>query len=382
MRILTLTSGTGGGHNMRARSFAAWAEVPEAADLKLEVRTYLALESTHRVYGFGVALYNWIQRSWPRLHHLYFNFLELMSLHRRARYMVGKDSFRRELLDYRPDVVLSVHAHLNHGYFDIARETLPGVRCVTYCGELNGGYGFSRHWVNPAADLFIGAVEECCAAARRLGMPEARVALGGFMLTPEFFRTPVVGERKRYVFGDMRLDPGRFLLVLSTGAVGANNHLSILDALDQAGLDIQVVAICGRNEEALEDLAAWKPSRSRMTLRPMGYCDHMETLLRAASLVVSRPGTGTTSEAIVCGCPIAFNGIGGIMPQERITVSFARQRGFGAVARSASDLSRIVRAFLENPERLARERASMASANPGGHPLNVLRAVASAAKCS
>ncbi len=70
MRVLILTSATGGGHNMRARSLRQWA-ARERPGWTVEIQE--VLEATHGLYRFGVELYNVIQRSSPRLHHLYFN---------------------------------------------------------------------------------------------------------------------------------------------------------------------------------------------------------------------------------------------------------------------------------------------------------------------
>jgi processive 1,2-diacylglycerol beta-glucosyltransferase len=376
MRVLVLTSSTGGGHDMRARSFAAWAQTPEAAPLGLEVRIHPTLESTHPLYKFGVHTYNWIQKTWPRLHHLYFNYLELARMHKSAKRMMGRQAFQEVLLEYRPDLLLSVHAHLNHGFFEIARETLPGVRCATYCGELFGRYGFSRLWVNPKADLFIGAASETCEAARGLGMPEARNWEGGFLLNPAIYGRLPAGETEYFITEDLQFDPSSFILVLSTGAVGANNHLRLLNALDQAGLNLQVVALCGKNEATLAELKAWKPEKGDIRLRPLGYFTNMNLLLRAASAVVARPGTGTTSEAILCGCPILFNGIGGIMPQEYITLKFAKARGFGTLLRRPGDLPRHLKPWLMNPMKLRAEKARLAEAVPARHPLDILQKVA------
>src|SRR5471032_2902479 len=187
MRVLVLTSSTGGGHNTRARAFAAWAR--RERDLGLEVVIHQALEQTHGLYRFGVGLYNWIQRTAPRLHHIYFNFLEVAGACKSPAWMLGVERFRAVLREHRSEVVLSVHGSLNHGFFAVARDTLREAppRCVTYCGELFGGYGFSRHWVNPRADLFIGAVAETVAAARGHGMPEDRARIGGFLLDPAFY---------------------------------------------------------------------------------------------------------------------------------------------------------------------------------------------------
>ena len=57
-------------------------------------------------------------------------------------------------------------------------------------------------------------------------------------------------ESAEYVTSQLGLDPGRFLLVLGTGANGANNHIPLLEAMHNAGLrNIQVLALCSRNQE-------------------------------------------------------------------------------------------------------------------------------------
>jgi processive 1,2-diacylglycerol beta-glucosyltransferase len=188
MRWLVLTSATGTGHNMRADSLRQWAA--RVYGNAVEVRVHQTLETTHRLYRFGVELYNVIQRRCPRLHHLYFNYLELAGMHRHGPRILGRDTFSRLVTEWRPDRVISVHAHTNHGFFDLARTAHPAARCVTYCGELAGGYGFSRHWANPRADGFIGATPEVCAAARAVGTPPERIFEGGFLLRPPFYATP------------------------------------------------------------------------------------------------------------------------------------------------------------------------------------------------
>ena len=64
--------------------------------------------------------------------------------------------------------------------------------------------------------------------------------------------------------------------------------------------------------------------------------------MRSVSAIVARPGTGTTSEAIVSGCPLLLNCVGGIMPQERITVKFCREHGVAQLVRSPEELARMM----------------------------------------
>lgn len=343
----------------------------------IEAEVFQTLESGPTLYRFGVHLYNWIQRHCPALHHVYFNALEVLGLHEHASGLEGTAPFEAKLREFRPQVIVSTHAHLNHGYFAKARRILHGqVRCTTYCGELHGGYGFSRFWVNPAADYFAGAVSETCDEAARLNMPPEKTMRAGFLLNPKFWEAPETDlERNTFVREELKLDPEQFILVLGTGANSANNHLKLLDALKHSELRPQIVALCGRSEAAFNAVRSWARAQDAFAVRALPYCDRMPELLRAASALIARPGTGTTSEAILCGCPLIFNGIGGVMPQERITLEFARARGFGRRLKRPSQLPGLLRPLMQGDARLRSERVALQAARPAEHPLDFLRMV-------
>ncbi|MEM9400049.1 MAG: glycosyltransferase, partial [Verrucomicrobiota bacterium] len=317
MKVLVLTSSTGGGHDMRARSFKAWAEKLTS----WEVHIHQTLENTHPIYNFGVHTYNWIQKYYPNLHHIYFNYLELIGMHRKASKILGVEAFLKLLDEYRPDLIVSTHAHLNHGFFELARNYRhKDIRFVTICTEFFYGYGFSHHWVNPDVDLFIGGVEETCEAARQLGMPEEKIFCGGFMIRTDFYkRSRTINKRKSFITETLNLDPEKFILLLSTGAVGANNHLKLLSQLKRRHKPIQVVALCGKNRSTYNRLQRWAKKNTMVRVKPLGYIDEMPLLLQSMSAVVTRPGAGTLSECILTQCPLILNGIGGIIGRFRKT---------------------------------------------------------------
>jgi processive 1,2-diacylglycerol beta-glucosyltransferase len=372
LKVMILSSSTGGGHDMRAQALTAWAE----RNTDWKVSTHQALEATHGLYAFGVGFYNAIQRTLPVAHHVYYQFLERANMHRHGHRILGRERFQEHIEEFAPDLVVSTHDQLNHGFFDLARAQLgpSRVACVTYCGELWGGYGFSRQWVNPAADGFIAAVEPCREAALRLGMPKERAVTGGFLLRPEFFQAPAPEDSREAFLGEeLGLDPQGFTILLATGAVGANNHIALLRAMESRRRPIQAVALCGAQASSLQAVRNWGSKARYVEVQALGRREDMSRIVRNVDLLVARPGSGTTSEAMRCGTPLVFNGIGGVMPQEYITVKFARHHGFASVIHWPRQLARTLDGLTDEPERLAEMREQALNACPNRHPDDILR---------
>lgn len=373
MRWLILTSSTGTGHNMRADSLRQWTE--RVFGSSVEIRIHAVLENTHPIYGFGVGLYNTIQRWCPRLHHVYFNYLELAALHRSSAKILGRDTFVKLVAEWAPDRIISVHPHTNHGFFDLARRALPRrrTRCITYCGELSGGYGLSRHWVNPRADGFIGATPEICAASRAVGMPEKRIFNGGFLLRSSFYGAQARHEREAGTMAkELGFDRDVFTVLLSTGLAGAHNHIEILQELAALRRPIQVIALCGRRASTRRRVEAFARRHPHLKVQALAHTDRMLALKRLTTVVVARPGTGATSEAIQLGVPLIHNGIGGVMPQELITVKYCRIHACAYFGDTAAEIVRHIRRMMDDPGTLDRLRKNIAAARPLGRPEQIV----------
>jgi processive 1,2-diacylglycerol beta-glucosyltransferase len=374
MRILILSSSTGGGHDMRARSIEQWSALQPVQAPAIATDRYQALEQSAGIYKFGVYLYNLIQKKCPALHHLYFNWLEVFQVSAHENLLLGKQRFIKVLQQTQPEVIISVHAHTNHAFRAIAKRTLPKVAFVTYCGEMFGGYGFSRHWVDPQADAFIGATKEICTAAEKLRMPVHKIKHGGFMLNPKFYATPLSAAQKtQLAHTELKLQPDSFTLLLSTGANGAQNHPKFIQALEKSQLSVQVIALCGRDEAARQALEAMQDSLQHVTLRALGYRDDMFQLMQISDAIVARPGTGTTSEAIMAACPLLLNTLGGIMPQEWITVKYLRSQGVPAKRlKKPADLASQIQQLSSNPQQLAALKQTMIALQPSVQPVEII----------
>ncbi len=364
-RLLVLTSATGAGHDTHALATAAWcARIFGRFDDGVQVTVAHALEDSHAFYRGAVGFYNLIQRHAPWFHHVYYNTIELLDALNPGTVGLGRSWYIQLLQKVRPNAILSVHDCLNRGYFELAREVLPGVICATYCPEFQGGYGFSRNWVNPRGDFYFARTEETVREAQRRGATNALVA--GHWAPPPFYDDND-GETE-CMRTELQLDPKRFTLLLSTGGSGAQNHRALLRALAPLHARLQVIALCGRDAAARAELEAWIARSSPLSVRCLGFTDRMPTLLRLASAVVARAGATTAGEALLGRCPVIFNGLGGMMPQELPTWRWFRAHGAGVAAFSAAGVRDRVVHWLERPAEWSAVRERMTRLRDGTTP--------------
>jgi processive 1,2-diacylglycerol beta-glucosyltransferase len=321
MKLLILSASTGGGHDMRAFALRDWW-----MEKGYESEVFHPLESSFVGYKLGCKLYNLIQKKLPLLHYAYFHFLEYASLHRNPARIFGAQKYVQKISSYRPKLIVSMHAHLNHGYFELSRSSYLKPRFAVFCGELADGYGFSKHWVNPQNDLFVSPYTEGSLAAQRRGMPIEKTLVSGPLLRKPFYSQQDI-VNKEEILKKFGLDDKLPIYVLGTGANGVNRHLPVIKALCAGSFDAQVVALCGKNEKTYEAvLALSKSSRLKVLPLPKLNAESMFELLNIASWMLARPGAGLTTEAVVTGCPLIFDLSGGCMPQEKINLNFLRSR--------------------------------------------------------
>jgi processive 1,2-diacylglycerol beta-glucosyltransferase len=347
VRILVLTSSTGAGHDQRAQAFAEWCFELYRHDV--DVRIEQMLEKSSRLFSWGVSFYNWIQKRSPWMHKAFFLLVELLSILNRNSVRWGRRYYESILREYRPHLVFSVHDCLNRGYFQLARKILGAdqVRCVTYCGEFSGGFGYSRNWIEPTADLYVARTATARDYAVKLGMPRERTRVRGYLMRPRQNLEALSGAARRtFRQQELELEPDLFTVFLATGGNGANNHLELLERLlPQAGR-LQVVVVCGRNREAYNEVVHWRAEHPQLGCYVDGFSEEMHLLMQASDVIVTRGGTTTCAKALHFRCPIIFNALGGIMPQEELTVKFFRNGGGAELIHNADELTAILRRWM------------------------------------
>jgi processive 1,2-diacylglycerol beta-glucosyltransferase len=355
VRILVLTSSTGGGHDARAQAFAEWCFELYRHDV--DVRIEQMLEKSSVVNRTLVNLYNRIQRFAPWAHRLFYTFVEGLSLLNGRTVSLGRAYYVQVLREYRPHLVFSVHDCLNRGYFQLARRELgaDNVRCATYCGEFSGGWGYSRNWIEPTVDLYFSRTPTARDFAIKRGIPPGKAIVRGNLMQPEA-NVEVIApvDRARFRVERLGLRPDLFTIFLATGGNGANDHFELLPELLPYAGQCQAIVICGRNKDTYNRLVHWRALHPELHCHVEGYSTIVHLLMQVSDAIVTRGGTTTCAEALHFRCPIIFNAFGGIMPQEELTWKFFRNGAACSKVGSAADFAAILKSWLKDPDAYAR----------------------------
>jgi processive 1,2-diacylglycerol beta-glucosyltransferase len=120
---------------------------------------------------------------------------------------------------------------------------------------------------------------------------------------------------------------------------------------------VQVVVICGRNREAYNDVLHWRADHPQLGCFLDGFSEEVHLLMQVSDVIVTRGGTTSCAKALHFSCPILFNALGGVMPQESLTVKFFKNGAGAELIEQPADLGRIVESWLIHPQGFEKYRS-------------------------
>jgi hypothetical protein len=257
--------------------------------------------------------------------------------------------------EHPADLLVSVIPHFNRQICESWNASYPGRPFVTLITDL-ADYP-PRFWIEPMNEQYvIAGTERAVEQARSFGHDEAHIfRASGMILRPDFYvqdnADPVEIRKEMGLRNDL---PTAIVLF---GGHGSKVMYDITRRLDAAGLPLQLILICGRNEELAAKLSArqWK-----MPVHVVGFTKEVHRLMRAADFLIGKPGPGSIAEAMVRKLPVLIECNTWTLPQERFNTEWVANKRVGIVLRSFDDVVEGVRQMLE-PASLAEFRKNVAA---------------------
>jgi 1,2-diacylglycerol 3-beta-galactosyltransferase len=254
----------------------------------------------------------------------------------------------RLLDEFQPDAVLSTYHLYNPPLRAAINRMGASIPLFSVVTDLQNVH---KMWLMPGPDRIFVASQAARAQALACGLPGEQVIASGVPVHPRF------GEETKSR-QDLRRELGweaQTTTVLAVGSRRVETLLAHLEAINQAGLPLQMAAVAGGDARLLQKLQAiqW-----RIPAHIYGFVEQMPGLMRAADLLISKAGGLIVAEGLACGLPLLL--IEFIPGQETGNVRFVQENHAGRLSASPQETLSILQRWLQDGGQILQETAANA----------------------
>ena len=209
------------------------------------------------------------------------------------------------------------------------------------------------YWIFRDVDYYITPSEASKESFIKNGVEGSRIKAFGVPIDPKFTKE----HDKIEVSRKIGLDPETPTVLIMGGSQGLGPVENMLDVLEGIESRFQLAVVCGTNKR-LEKLLSKRARRYRKRLIVFGHVQNIDELMEVSTLVVTKPGGLTTSEALSKDLPMII--VHPIPGQELKNTEFLLQQGVAVRADDFEDIVTLVQELLLNKTKLdeMRKRAS------------------------
>jgi len=269
------------------------------------------------------------------------------------------------LLNNPADIYVSCHPLFNSAVPRALHQMGRSACFIHVVTDLVSGH--VMHY-DESADFLIVPTEQARQDALANHVPSSKIAVTGQPVSPDFKARSVHGTQMRQALG---FDE-RPILLLMGGGDGMGRLELIAREIMLSKLPIQLIIVCGRNQELKEHLEFVNP---RIPTRIFGFVKNMPELMGAADILATKAGPSTICEGFIAGLPIIlYDAVPG---QEEGNVDYVVSSGAGAWCPNPHMFKKQLQHWIDHPRefratkmlssKLAKPYASLEIAKIVGH---------------
>lgn len=233
------------------------------------------------------------------------------------------------LRTFAPDVMVSTQMNPAALLVLCAQRRRAGIPSIGVITD----FGVHDFWLQRGVDRYCLPHEDVQLPARRADAP---ATVTGMPLMPQFQRLPEQAVAR----AQLALPQDEPVILVAGGGLGLGVERVVRALLGSSGR-LHVLAVLGRNPSAASQLRQCPHPRVRL----WEWTEDMALLMRAADIVVGKPGGLTVAEALACGRPLLATDT--LRAQEDFNLRFMQRHDVGALV-AEQDLVPRIDALLES----------------------------------
>ncbi len=346
-KLLILSASVGNGHTRAAQ---ALEKVFKQRSTAAEVRHEDTLDFTNPLFRqlYGKAYIDLVNNAPEILGWMYDRLDEPWKNEKRRLFLekLNTKPFVKMVRGYDPDWIICTHflpAEIISDLKGRGKLNCPQTIVVT---------DFEMHamWLCHNYERYFVALDETRFYLESLGFPAEKITISGIPIDP-VFSEPADKAALSEKFG---LDPEIPTIMVSAGGFGVGRIETLIGALQTIRRPVQILAMCGRNEELKTKIDAAMKLNHDCRIKGVGFTDEMDQYMSVSDLIVGKPGGLTTCEALAKG--LIFVVVNPIPGQEERNSDYLLEQGAAIRCNNLSVLGYKIEQLLNNKERFERMR--------------------------
>ena len=338
----------GGGHRSIAnalREIIKQRTLPWQVHIVEFFRDIVGTDAPHNVYNNFV-----LKKKWAKIINEPI-LVPSFKLQVRLRYRAWRSLLEEYWQEHQPDLVVSLMPYVNKLLKDSlqAFPQTPFVTCMTDFADVPPNL-----WIEQQEQFLICPSETAVEQAKTYNYSDANmIQTSGVVIHPRFNEPKncdIALERK-----SLGLDPDLPTGLVVFGSYGSSEMIEIAERLEKSELKLQLIFICGRNEELANNL---KDIPSRLPKLIEGFTKKIPYYMDLSDFFISKPGSVGISEAVARKLPVITQCDRLTLFQERSSAAWLEDNEFGIVVDNFGSINTAVAKLIE-PENLNRYRSNV-----------------------
>jgi len=353
LRILVFSAGFGNGHFRAAEAVIEGIRIkePSAEIIHLDFGDFLSKRFNTVAKNLYIEMIKYTPKLWGKFYDKTAKFQPNSRIQRFLK-QLGRSDFLKYIQDFAPDLIVCTYPTVSSILAQLRLEQILQVPVITVITD----YTVHSHWVHPGVDRYMVACEDVKESLVSWGIEAQCIHVTGIPISPKF---DVKINRQR-IISKLGLNPDLPTFLMMGGAYGSlKSAKRICKILADSLVPVQAIIVCGKNKKLYHSLGELIDQSLNLVVR-LGYVHNFEELMSISSLIITKAGGLTVSEALTKHLPLViYNPIPG---QEEANAQFVQRKGAGHVAGTEEELGCLLSRFLSHPTEVEsmRVKASVA----------------------
>jgi processive 1,2-diacylglycerol beta-glucosyltransferase len=339
-KILVLCSNGGNGHN---------AAVGALKTILHERYEFTVVYPIDELEMFGVqsgeGLYNlFLQKGWTRSVNFVSRHVAPKVFRSYKKKIEGLIANHIETVE--PDLVVSVIPFINFYASEAARKATVPFLMITTDNDLQTFVHGLQGVSHPNFKVVVGTHLPCSQEMlHQKNIADNLIEVIGLPVRPDF----LVKKDAKLLREKYQIPAHMPVILIMIGGAGGDATYQYAKTLGQIQMGVHLIACAGRNKEMADDMRKIKLNRSN-SLTVMEFTDQIPELMTIADLIITKPGTLSTTESLAMQLPILMDCTNPVIDWEQANIDLIKNYGVGNDIKELKHVEMLVRDYLYDTE--------------------------------